>query len=142
MLFPSIKYSPFKQKIPISLRAASAGSDPVRGSGTSAVESTGVVRDHRNGQRAFLTLDGGIDTFAKHWSMRIQLRLRSERCEPAQCEGRKGAMVCLRQKRRGLLHLLSVRGAHVHGRPHSRIVSSGLRDSTTLSAVFGNIFSW
>ena len=89
-------------------------------SGGSSADGAGVAGtvDYRNGQAwKKFRLSGGIASFARQWSTGIQLRRRPKRCRAAQCEGRQGAMVCLRPKRRGLLHPLSVQGVHAYGRP-------------------------
>lgn len=142
--------------VPVILCVAAAGSDPARGSDTSAAaamlssklffDGAGTHRplperkaghisvlsggssadgagaagtvDYRNGQAwKKFRLSGGIASFARQWSTGIQLRRRPKRCRAAKCEGRQGAMVCLRPKRRGLLHPLSVQGVHAYGRP-------------------------
>ena len=129
--------------VPAILCVAATGSDPARGSDTSAAaamlssklffDGAGTHRplperkagagvagtvDYRNGQAwKKFRLSGGIASFARQWSTGIQLRRRPKRCRAAKCEGRQGAMVCLRPKRRGLLHPLSVQGVHAYGRP-------------------------
>ena len=121
--------------VPAILCVAATGSDPAQGSDTSvaaamlssklffggsSADGAGVAGtvDYRNGQAwKKFRLSGGIASFARQWSTGIQLRRRPKRCRAAQCEGRQGAMVCLRPKRRGLLHPLSVQGVHAYGRP-------------------------
>ena len=131
--------------VPAILCVAATGSDPAQGSDTSVAaamlssklffDGAGTHRplpERKAGHISVLSggssADGagvagtvdyrnGIASFARQWSTGIQLRRRPKRCRAAQCEGRQGAMVCLRPKRRGLLHPLSVQGVHAYGRP-------------------------
>lgn len=91
---------------------------PIRRSSLADAFRSATGDIYRNGQAwKKFRLSGGIASFARQWSTGIQLRRRPKRCRAAQCEGRQGAMVCLRPKRRGLLHPLSVQGVHAYGRP-------------------------